>query len=190
MRKVLLTHSIREHGVWQDISKWILWIHKVFENRKQEFIKKKNNRKRNSIEDNDSPHKKSTSQWFKGITKYITRKNSTMDDKNLSDDVMKNIIFNILSQFIYYMANFGVALESGNKLILYFCELYTLDKTRVHTLLTEFEAIQRKGGHILSEKEKLMVPILKRNARLMKFGHDNKTMVMGLVLPYIGNDIT
>ena len=191
MRKVLLTHWIKEHGVWQDISKWILWVYKVIENRKQEFVnKKKNNKHRSSVDDSDSPQKKSTTQWIKGFTKYLIGKGSNLDEKNLSDNITKNIIFNILSQFIYHMANFGVPLESGNKLILYFCEQHSLDKTRVHTLLTEFEAIQRKGGHILNEKEKLMVPILKRNERLMKFGHDNKTMVMGLVLPYIGDDAT
>lgn len=61
---------------------------------------------------------------------------------------------------------------------------------RVQTLLSEYEGIQRRDGHILNEKEKLMVPILKRNERLIKFGHDDKTMVMGLVIPYIGDDIT
>ena len=78
----------------------------------------------------------------------------------------------------------------ANKLILYFSEKYTLDKNRVHTLLSEYEAIQRRDGHILNEKEKIMIPILKRNERLIKFGHDNKTMVMGLVIPYLGDDVT
>lgn len=87
---------------------------------KHEFLKKKSNKQRRSLEYSDNSSKKSTTQWFKGFTKYITRKNSTMEDKNISDEVAKNIIFNILSQFIYYMSNFGVALESGNKLILYF----------------------------------------------------------------------
>ena len=77
-----------------------------------------------------------------------------------------------------------------NKLILYFSEKYLLDKNRVKTLLSEYEGIQRRDGHILNEKEKIMIPILKRNERLRKFGHDDKTMVMGLVIPFIGDDMT
>lgn len=61
---------------------------------------------------------------------------------------------------------------------------------RVHTVLSEFDAVTRRGGHILTDQEKMLVPMLKRNERLKKFGHDDNTMVMGLILPYIGDDIT
>lgn len=192
MKKVLLTHSIKEHGIWQDISKWILWVYKVIENRRQELVKNKSkNSHRSSIDESYSPNKKSTTQWIKGFTKYLIGKGPHSEDERfISDDITKNIIFNVLSQFIYHFANFGVALEGGKKLILYFCDKYSMDKSRVHTLLTEYEAIQRKGGHILNEKEKLMVPMMKRNERLMKYGYDNMTMVVGLVIPFIGDDST
>mmetsp|Transcript_25889 Transcript_25889/g.25700 ORF Transcript_25889/g.25700 Transcript_25889/m.25700 type:complete len:147 (-) Transcript_25889:355-795(-) len=36
----------------------------------------------------------------------------------------------------------------------------------------------------------MMIPMLKRNERLKKYGHDNNTMVLGLVIPYIGDDTT
>jgi hypothetical protein len=190
MRKVLLTHSLKEHGIWQDISKWIIWIYKVIESKRQEFQEKKLMIQRQESEDSDSPQKKSTTQWIKGWTKMLIGKGGNSEDSLISDDLTKNIIFNVLSQFIYHFANFGVSLEGGKKLILYFCEKYSLDKSRIHTVLSEFEAIQRRGGHILTEKEKLMIPMLKRNERLKKFGHDEKTMVMGLVIPFLGDDIT
>jgi len=76
------------------------------------------------------------------------------------------------------------------KLVLYFCEKYSVNKSRIHTVLSEFEAISRRGGHILTEKEKLLIPMMKRNERLKKYGHDNYTMVVGLVLPYLCDDIT
>lgn len=191
MRKILLTHSIREHGIWQDISKWILWIYKVIENKRQDYQAKKMSTHRSvTEEDHSSPQKKSTGQWIKGLTKYFAGKSPSTDDIMISDDVTKNLIFNVLSQFIYHFANFGVSLEGGKKLILYFSEKYSLDKSRIHTVLTEFEAIQRRGGHILNAKEKMLIPILKRNERLKKYGHDEKTMVMGLVIPYIGDDVT
>ena len=170
MRKVLLTHSVREHGIWQDISKWIIWIYKVIENKRQEFIEKKLIAQRQDSEESDSPQKKSTTQWIKGWTKMLIGKGGSSDDTMISDGFTKNIIFNILSQFIYHFANFGVSLEGGKKLILYFCEKYALDKSRIHTVLSEYEAIQRRGGHILTEKEKLMIPMLKRNERLKKYG--------------------
>lgn len=185
MRKILLTHMIKDHGVWQDISKWILWIYKVIESRRQEFLTKKLANSNNS--DSNEYAKKSTG-WIKGISKMFIGKAAA--DESISDDVTKNIIFNVLSQFIYNFANFGVSLEGGKKLILYFCEKYSLDKMRVHTVLSEFDAVTRRGGHILTEQEKMLVPMLKRNERLKKFGHDDNTMVMGLILPYIGDDIT
>jgi hypothetical protein len=66
----------------------------------------------------------------------------------------------------------------------------SLDKARVHTVLSEFDAITRRGGNILTDQEKMLVPMLKRNGRLKRFGHDNNTMGIGLLLPYIGDDIT
>ena len=56
--------------------------------------------------------KKSTGTWIKGFTKYLIGKGNN-DEKLLSDDVTKNVIFNILSQFIYHFVNFGVVLEGG-----------------------------------------------------------------------------
>jgi hypothetical protein len=184
MRKVTLTHMIKDHGIWQDISKWIIWIYKVIESRRQEFVNKK--AYSNGSESND--YAKKTSGWIKGMAKMFIGKANT--DDVLSDDVTKNIIFNVLSQFIYNFANFGVSLEGGKKLILYFCEKYSLDKARVHTVLSEFDAITRRGGNILTDQEKMLVPMLKRNGRLKRFGHDSNTMVIGLLLPYIGDDIT
>jgi len=75
-------------------------------------------------------------------------------------------------------------------LVLYFCEKYSINKTQVHTVLTELEAVSRRGGNILTDKEKMMIPMLKRNERLKLYGHDNNTMVLGLVIPYISDDIT
>ena len=188
MKKILLTHNLRDHGVWQDISKWILWIYKVIENKRQEFMNKKLMSQRS--EEGDSPQKNTPRTWLKGLSKMLIGKGASQEDLATTDGFTRNIIFNVLSQFIYHFSNFSMTLEGGKKLILYFWEKYELDRSRVHTLLTEFEAIQRRGGHILTEKEKMMIPMLKRNERLKKFGHNDTTMVMGLIIPYLGDDTT
>ena len=55
MRKIFLTNTIKEHGIWQDISKWIFWIYKVIENKRQEFINKKGSHHKSSFDEYDSP---------------------------------------------------------------------------------------------------------------------------------------
>lgn len=57
MKKTFLTHNVKEHGIWQDISKWIYWIYKVIENKRQEFKDKKNHPHKSSFDEIDSPHK-------------------------------------------------------------------------------------------------------------------------------------
>ena len=119
LRKILLTHLIKDHGIWQDISKWILWIYRVIENKRQEFQTRKNSVSGNSEE---SPQKAKGSRFLggiKGIAKMVIGK-AQSEEGNGSDVITKNVIFNVLSQFIYHFANFGVAPEGGKKLILYF----------------------------------------------------------------------
>ena len=50
------------------------------------------------------------------------------------------ILFNTLTEYLYHFTNFGMNLEGGRKLILYFSEKYNLDDERTRTLIAEFEA--------------------------------------------------
>ena len=76
----------------------------------------------NNYEEDANPQKKNAGNWMKGFRKIFSGKTSsnTEDTESYTSDIMKNVIFNVLTQFIYHFANFGVVLESGNKLILYF----------------------------------------------------------------------
>jgi len=113
MRKILLTHLIRNHGIWQDISKWILWIYKVIEDKRQEY-----NERRKSITNytsGEEPTKKVGSRLMggiKGFGRFMLGKGNNDDDMK-NDVITKNLIFNVLSQFVYHFANFGVSLEGG-----------------------------------------------------------------------------
>lgn len=192
MKKVLLTHWIKDHGVWQDISKWILWIYKAIENRRQEHQDRKSTIHKPNSEDAPEQIKKSAGRWIKGFAKMVIGRTSQADieEKKTQENTLKSVVFNIMSTYIYHFANFGVTRECGKKLIMYFAEKYTLDQNRTHTLITEFESHQRRGEHILNEREKLMVPLLKRSERLKRYGYDDKTMVIGLWIQYIGDDVT
>jgi len=39
-KKSILTNHIKDHGVWQDTSKWTQWIMKVIENKRSVFTEK------------------------------------------------------------------------------------------------------------------------------------------------------
>lgn len=165
MKKILLTHWIKDHGVWQDISKWILWIYKDIEDKRQGQAERKNSAGKISDDSHDHNGKRKSSGWIKGFRKMITgRKDSSMETEN--NNITESTAFNVMSLFVYHFANFGVTREWGKKLIMYFSEKYSLDETRTHTLITEFESHQRRGEHVLNDREKLMVPLLKRSKRL------------------------
>jgi hypothetical protein len=80
---------IKDHGIWQDISKWIIWIYKVIESRRHEFV----NKKVYSTGSESNEYAKKTSGWIKGwikgMAKMFIGKSNTEDV--LSDDVTKNI---------------------------------------------------------------------------------------------------
>lgn len=50
---------------------------------------------------------------IKGMAKMIIGKSQPEIDGSMDEESTKNLIFNVLSQFIHHFANFGVSLEGG-----------------------------------------------------------------------------
>ena len=134
---------VREHGVWADVQKWMLWIYSEIEDKRQKSSQKEEPREE--------------SKWS-SIKNYFSIKPVDTEKQEILNG---NILFNTLTDYIYHLTNFGMSLEGGRKLILYFQEKYSLDDDRTRVLIAEFEASQRRGGHILTDREKNVIRIQK-----------------------------
>ena len=65
----------------------------------------------------------------------------------------QNIVFNILSKFLYYFVNFQLAFDISKDILLLFCQKYELDSNRTHLLLSELESIQKKARFVINDKD-------------------------------------
>ena len=83
-KKVILTSQIKDHGVWQDTSKWTQWIMKVIENKRSVFTEKEE-------------EKASRSGW--SFRKLVGSFVGTVDETKV-DRINGNILFNTLTLFI------------------------------------------------------------------------------------------
>ena len=95
-----MTAIIKDHGVWQDTSKWIFWIYRIIENRrlnKSEKMKSKQDTGNN---------------WVDSWNKFLGKK-QTDREKEREENSNGNILFNSLTQFTSHFTNFGMSLEAG-----------------------------------------------------------------------------
>lgn len=174
-KKRLLTSIIKDHGVWQDNQKWIFWIYKVIERRRSASVGRDERAKQ---------EKEKEAGWGSSFKGFF----SSAKEEEKGDQMCGNIVFNTLTEYICHFTNFGMNLSQGRKLLQYFCEKYVLDEERTHVLISEFEASQRIGGHILTDKEKSVVRIQKRGNRMMKWGFNDTILVLGLTVKFLGSD--
>lgn len=88
---------------------------KVIENKRQVFTEKEE-------------EKASRSGWSfrKLMGSFVT---NTFDEEK-TERVNGNILFNTLTLFIQHFANFGMSIENGHRIIMYFADKYSLDESR------------------------------------------------------------
>ena len=82
----------------------------------------------------------------------------------------------------------GVPYENANEIICYFCNIFQMEKSKMHILLTELQSNQKVTSKMFSDKELKEWSLMKRGNRLVKFGFTDITLVLGLLIKYIDTD--
>lgn len=49
----------------------------------------------------------------------------------------QNLIFNELSKFVQYFINFGLSHKQAHDILIFYCDYFQLEQSRIHLLLTE-----------------------------------------------------
>ncbi len=80
---------------------------------------------------------------FGGKDKVTPSTSVCLDDDVHYESGRKNIIFNVLSNFVYYMSILQMQLNFSKRIILHLSQSYDLNPERVHLLVTELESNQR-----------------------------------------------
>jgi hypothetical protein len=170
-----MTHFVVDHGIWSNVRMWKECIdlnikRKMSEstermkarNKQKEENTKKNERESSSVRDKVKAGKSLFGKTFGKIKKAIQSK-----EEKFSDEVTKhtNLIFNELSKYVQYLCNFGVKFEQANNLLLYLCNYYQMDKSKMHILLTELLSNQKNTQNMFTDKEMLVWQLMKRGNR-------------------------
>jgi len=51
-----------------------------------------------------------------------------------------NLIFNELSKFVMHFCNMALPFDQAHELLIYFCNVYQVEKSKMHILLTELQS--------------------------------------------------
>ena len=77
---------------------------------------------------------------MKGFAKFKGFMQSKESKFNEEAARHSNIIFNELSRFVQHFCNMSVPIDSANELLIYFCNLYQMEKGKMHMLLMELKS--------------------------------------------------
>ena len=83
-----------------------------------------------------------------------------------------------------------VPFDKAHEILLSTCNLYKLPQAKSHTLLTELKSNQRNTSKMFTEMEMKIWSLQKRSNRLVKFGHSDTTLIIGMSLKFIDSDVT
>ena len=70
------------------------------------------------------------------------------------------------------------------------CESYVTDESKAHSLYTELRSSQSNPATMYSQEEKRIIKMQKRSKRMIQFGHNDLTLVLGLCVKFIPDDMT
>ena len=77
---------------------------------------------------------------FGGKDKIIPIQGFKLEDDVHYESGRKNIIFSVLSNFVYYLSILQMPLNFSKRIILHLSQSYELNPERVHLLVTELES--------------------------------------------------
>ena len=111
-------------------------------------------------------------------------------EQKFNDEVFKhtNLIFNELSKFMQHLCNFNVPFDKAHNLLIYLCNLYQMDKSKMHILMTELMSNQKNTANMFPEKEQTYWSLMKRGERFTKFGFSNTATILGLTIKFVDSD--
>jgi len=98
------------------------------------------------------------------------------------------LIFNELSRYVQFLCNFNVPFDKANNLLIFLCDYYSMDKSKMHILLTELMSNQKNMARMFNDKETLYWSLMKRGERFRKFGYSNTATILGLTIKFIDSD--
>ena len=99
-----------------------------------------------------------------------------------------NLIFNELSKFVLHFCHMALPFDQATELLIYFCNVYQMEKSKMHILLTELQSNQKITSRMFSEKEMVTCSLLKRSNRLQKFGFTDITLILGILIRFVDSD--
>ena len=102
--------------------------------------------------------------------------------------IHSNLIFNELSRYVQFLCNFNVPFDKANNLLIFLCDYYQMDKSKMHILLTELMSNQKNMARMFNDKETLYWSLMKRGERFRKFGYSNTATILGLSIKFIDSD--
>ena len=100
------------------------------------------------------------------------------------------MIFNELSRFVTYFNSLSLPYETAHGALLWACDLYQVEKSKTHILLTELKSNQKNPSKMFTDHEVLVQSLQKRSNRLCKLGFSDMTLIVGCSIKYIDSDLT
>lgn len=100
----------------------------------------------------------------------------------------ETLIFNELSKFVQFFCTFMVPFREANEILVHFCDLFQMEKNKMHILLIELQSNQKNTKSMFSQQEMVTFSLAKRSNRLQKFGFNDVTQILGITIKFIGED--
>lgn len=101
-----------------------------------------------------------------------------------------NLIFNELSRFVCHFINLGLPYEQAHEILKWACDVFLVEKQKVHILMTELKSNQKNPSKMFTEHEQLVMSLQKRSNRLCKLGYSDLTLIIGCSIKFIDSDET
>ena len=94
---------------------------------------------------------------FKRGSKIFKSIIQTQEEKFKQDiKTNQNLIFNELSRFVTYFTTLSLPYEAASGALLWVCEQYQIEKSKIHILLTELKSNQKNPSQMFTAHEKLV----------------------------------
>ena len=87
-----------------------------------------------------------------------------------------------------HFCNMALPFDQAHELLIYFCNVYQVEKSKMHILLTELQSNQKNTSKMFSEKEMIQWSLMKRGNRFQKFGFTDLTQILGMTIRFIDDD--
>jgi hypothetical protein len=211
-RKQTIASYLVDHGIWSDTGAWRECIEVTLKHKMDESALRMKRRASQRSGSTTAAAKRSASAarekesakiagerakaagaaFKKGFGKLNGKLKGLMQSKEqkFNEEAAKhsNLIFNELSKFVLHFCHMALPFDQATELLIYFCNVYQMEKSKMHILLTELQSNQKITSRMFSEKEMVTCSLLKRSNRLQKFGFTDITLILGISIRFVDSD--